>query len=425
MRRTVFTLSLASIALAGCSDPVSDPAGSTGAAVNASLFGGPHDRDGGVTVFWNGVARDLVIKYKSNAFQAIRGYAVLSVAQYQGIMAAGKSGSAEGHSRSRAAVSGASAVALTYLYPAEAAALEGTVDSLRLASPDQGPDGAKAEAAGRAAAQLVVDSAKTDRFFTPWTGTVPTGPGLWFSTANPPAPPVGVLFGKARPYFLRSGDQFRPPPPPVFGSPEYLSALAEVRQISDTRTAEQDSIAKFWALAAGTYAPAGYWNAEAAGLIGRYHLRERDGARVFAMINMVGFDAIIATHDAKYTYWFIRPTQADPGIKLSVALPNFPSYPSNHAALSSGMAKVLGAFFPGESSRLNGLADQAAMSRLYAGIHYRFDDDTGLRLGRTVAAWALSQARCRSHDDWRDDDDRRGNLADSAPCIDIVERDHR
>src|SRR2546423_21566 len=83
------------------------------------------------------------------------------------------------------------------------------------------------------------DRAKTDNFFAPWSGTVPTGPGLWFSSANPPAPPIGALFGRARTFFLETGSQFRPPPPPAFGSPEFIAALAEVRQISDTRTRAQ------------------------------------------------------------------------------------------------------------------------------------------------------------------------------------------
>lgn len=195
-----------------------------------------------------------------------------------------------------------------------------------------------------------------------------------------------MLFGQATPYFLTSGDQFGPEPPPAFESPAFNAALPEVRQISDTRTVEQDLIAKFWALPAGAYGPAGYWNEEAARLIVQYRQTEREGAHTLALMNMAGFDAIIATHDVKYFYWFIRPTQADPGIVLAVGLPAFPSYPSNHATLSSAMADVLGATFPAESTRLEGLAQEAALSRLYAGIHYRFDNDTGLDLGYQVAA---------------------------------------
>jgi hypothetical protein len=106
---------------------------------------------------------------------------------------------------------------------------------------------------------------------------------------------------------------------------------------------------------------------------------------------MVGADALIAGHDAKYAYWLIRPSQADAGIQLAVGLPNFPSFMSNHATLSAGMARIIGDRFPAERARLDELAEQAAMSRLYGGIHYRFDNDAGLEAGRAIAAWALDR----------------------------------
>src|SRR5215208_7373122 len=99
---------------------------------------------------------------------------------------------------------------------------------------------------------------------------------------------------------------------------------------------------------------------------------------------MAAFDALIACNDAKYTYWLLRPVQADPAIKLAIGLPNFPSYPSNHACISAAQAEVIAAYVPGERRRLTALADEAAISRVYGGIHYRFDADTGLALGRKV-----------------------------------------
>jgi hypothetical protein len=100
-------------------------------------------------------------------------------------------------------------------------------------------------------------------------------------------------------------------------------------------------------------------------------------------------DAFIACHDAKYTYWLIRPSQADPGITLSVPLPNFPAYPSNHACITGASMAVLARLFPSDADRLNALADDAALSRVVGGIHYRFDGDVGLALGRRVAGWAI------------------------------------
>jgi len=348
--------------------------------------------ESGASVYWNGVARELVVKYLFNPFQAIRTYAILSTSQYNAVIAAEKGRDGKLHPSPMAAVAGASVTALTYIFPAEAAGLEALVDDQLASTPWPGEghtDWAAGEAAGRAVAETVVARARTDGFFAPFTGTIPVGAGVWFSSASPPAPPIGVLFGKARTYFLESGDQFRPSPPPAFGSPDFFAALREVRQVSDTRTPEQDALAKFWAFPVGTYSPSGYWNDQASQLAVRYHLREREAAHVLALVNMTGFDAIVACHDAKYAYWLLRPTQADPGITLSIGLPNFPSYPSNHACLSSAQAAVLGAMFPAEKSRLRALAEEAALSRLYGGIHYRFDNETGLRLGRMVAALAL------------------------------------
>ncbi|HKG94214.1 MAG TPA: vanadium-dependent haloperoxidase [Gemmatimonadaceae bacterium] len=327
---------------------------------------------------------------------AFRTYATMSVAQLEALRAAERASSgSKGKSVSRrAAIAAASAVALSYVYPAEGPTLEALVREQVESDEwlERGRvDAAAGEAVGRAAGAEAVERARTDRYFDPWTGTVPTGPGVWFSSTNPPTAPVGPAIGAARTWFLSSGDQFRPPPPPAFGSPEFLAALAEVRQISDTRTPEQDSIAKFWAFPAGTYTPPGYWNEEASALALRYHLNERRATRLLAILNMVAMDAIIASHEAKYTYWLIRPSQADQAITLSMPLPNFPAYPSNHATISGAMAEVLAAAFPSQADRLRAAADQAALSRVYGGIHYRFDGTAGLALGRRIARYAIGK----------------------------------
>ena len=188
---------------------------------------------------------------------------------------------------------------------------------------------------------------------------------------------------------MTSGDQFRPGPPPAFGSPEFLTALAEIRNFSDTRTADQLAVARYWAGTTGSLV-AGFWNAEIADLVVSHHLEERRAAHAFALVNMAAMDANIACHDAKYTYWLIRPSQADAAITTPIGLPNHPSYTSNHACVSGTVAYVLGALFPDQAARLAAMADEAAESRLYAGIHYRFDKDAGLRIARQVADLALA-----------------------------------
>jgi hypothetical protein len=342
---------------------------------------------------WSETARSLVSTQRSNAFQAVRNYAILNLAQQEAVAAADRASRGRHQLSRRAAVAAASAVALAYVHPSEAAQLEEQVRQ-QIATPgwlEAGtPDVEGGLAAGRAAGERVVERAKTDRFFDPWTGTVPTGPGIWYSSATPPAPPGGAGFGGARTFFLTSASQFRPPPPPAFGSPAFAAALAEVRQISDTRTAEQDSLAKLWALPAGTFTVAGYWNREAAALAAGRGFGERRTAQLLALASQAAFDALIACNDAKYTYWLLRPTQADPAITLTIGLPNFPSYPSNTACISAAEAEVIGARVPAERQRLRALAEQAAHSRIYGGIHYRFDGEVGLELGRRVARQALS-----------------------------------
>jgi membrane-associated phospholipid phosphatase len=96
--------------------------------------------------------------------------------------------------------------------------------------------------------------------------------------------------------------------------------------------------------------------------------------------------------NAKLTYWFIRPWNADQGITTlaSVGRPNHPSYPSGHSCVSSSAAEVLSKFFPERRADLNAMVVQAGLSRMYAGIHYRFDIEAGEKLGRSVALFAIA-----------------------------------
>ena len=337
---------------------------------------------------WNEIARQLVAEHRTDPPMASRFYALLSVAQYEAVraaLAADRTGRQGRIMVDRAIVRAAVAI-LTYAYPDRRDWI--AAQATRWLN-GQNETGVRI---GDMVANRVLAHARSDRSDLAWRGEVPIGEGLWFSSLTPAQMPLRPRWGETRPWFMRSGNQFRPEPPPAFGSKEFLSAVAEVREISDHRTDEQLRIALFWADGVGTSTPPGHWNAIAADLIRRYRLDEERAAFVFALLNASVMDAGIACWDAKYHYWLIRPPQTDPAITTPVGLPNFPSYVSGHASFSGAASEVLGALFPGERTRLAAMATEAALSRLYGGIHYRFDNEIGLRLGRTIGALAIRQA---------------------------------
>ena len=157
--------------------------------------------DDNAAVYWNGVANSLAVKYARNLFETIRNFGIVSVAGYNAAAAAEKAGTGRVHPSAHAAISAASTVALTYLFPGEAAALETRLDEYLAADGwpgNRNTDVASGEAIGRDIGAQVVTRAQGDRFFAPFTGTVPTGPGIWFSAT----PPVGPMWGQMKPYFL-------------------------------------------------------------------------------------------------------------------------------------------------------------------------------------------------------------------------------
>lgn len=390
LQRVASTLACG-LMLVACENQSIDPAGlsRSGPSLEASAV---KSWEAGASVRWNAIERDLIIRRRfADQVAGFRQFAYLSLAQYNAVIAAENEQDGALRPSEQAAVAGASAAVLTYFYPDEKAFLDEQVTAQRDGvhwPGEANTDFAAGEAVGRAVAAQVIASAATDRFNDPWTGTIPVCPGCWHSNA-PGLPPAHPQLGLARPFFLTAGDQFRPAPPPAFGSAEFAAALAEIRQFSDTRTPEQESIAKFWAFPVGTSGNAGFWNSTASDLIVQFRQDERKAAHTLALLNMAGLDALIASHDAKFFYWLIRPSQADPLITVPIALPNFPSYPSNHAAVSTAVALILESTFPSQADRLAALGDEAGLSRLYGGIHYRFDKTAGEEIARNVAALAL------------------------------------
>ena len=279
---------LAATAPTACRDTATQAGGAATGLVTSRAA--DHGRPSpSVTLRWNGITRDYVTSLTAKPSQqaVLRDFAYLSLAQYEALTTARHSKHEEGGAaRVQGAIVGASLAVLQSLLPAGATQFANEAAADRSAAAAVGEQDAfdAGVTLGRSIGTDVIASASTDRFNAVWTGTVPVGPGLWFSSANPAAPPQLPLLGQMRPFFMASGDQFRPPPPPTFRSPEYLAFLAEVRHFSDTRTAEQLAIAKFWAQTTGSLT-AGFWNEEAARVAQQNHLSERRVARTLALAN--------------------------------------------------------------------------------------------------------------------------------------------
>jgi len=233
--------------------------------------------------------------------------------------------------------------------------------------------------------------------------------------------PVFTGWGKVTPFVLENGRQFRPAAPPPVTSAAYAAALNEVkskgRDNSRTRTKDQTAEAVFWASAPIWNT----WNQVAQGQVlrdGRQGASLERTTALFASLDFALADATITMYNAKYHYAVWRPVTAirlantihNPAIRpdkhwnpLAVTAPD-PSYPGAHSTISEAAATVLSAF---DGSRvhlaitLNGVtrtfgsfqaaANEAGLSRIFAGQHTRLDHQAGQRLGGQVAAFVLGQ----------------------------------
>ncbi|MFN0300657.1 MAG: vanadium-dependent haloperoxidase [Burkholderiales bacterium] len=326
--------------------------------------------DASTTPSWNRIALEVVERAKPNQLQAIRLMTYVSLAQYAALTGQGPSD----------ASATASMQVIAGLIPAQAAFVE---ERYRQHLPS-------ANQAEHPVSQRILAAAHDDRFAQPWTGQPPQMPSTWRSLVNPPAPPALPGLGAMRTFLIDSGSTFRAAPPPAEDSAQFRDDLAEVRRHSASPTEESTRLAKFYDMSTGTMV-AGFWNERATELLRKNTIAELQAARILATVNTAMMDAAIACHDTKYTYWVPRPSQADPSIKSLIGVPNHPAYPSNHSCISTAAALSLAHFFPQDRARLEGIATEAGISRIYAGLHYRFDVDAGTEIGRKVASVAIAR----------------------------------
>ena len=256
------------------------------------------------------------------------------------------------------------------------------------------------------------DGASADLPYTPGTA-----PGDWQPTPPAFAPALVPQWGMVTPFGVASAVQFAPAAPPALDTPEYAAALNAVKAVgsktSTTRTAEQTQIALFWADGGGTVTPPGHWNV----VLGR--LAATDGgsftahARAFALLNAALGDAAITSWAAKYSGFLWRPvtavraadtdgnaaTDKDAAWEPLLATPPFPAYTSGHSTFSSAAAEVLTGLYGAVPFRTSSdalpdvsrtfpsftaAAAEAGVSRIYGGIHFPFDNTSGLGSGKGV-----------------------------------------
>ena len=278
----------------------------------------------------------------------------------------------------------------------EAALLSGKASSSDLAA---------GLALGRSIAALVLARASVDGTSnaigtpTQWANLAVAararGEEPWISRENPARPPMLPNFGAVQTWGMTTADLVgvRPPAPPSTSSALMREETAEVRRTTENLTREQRGIAERWNDGAGTYTPPGHWNDIAADHIRDAQMSEVRAARTFALLNMAMHDASVACWEAKYFYFNPRPSQMDPAIKTDIGLPNFPAYPSGHSTYSAAAASVLSYVFPAFSTDFMKMADEAGMSRLYGGIHFRSDIVEGKAHGTRVAGFTVRNAQ--------------------------------
>jgi membrane-associated phospholipid phosphatase len=319
-------------------------------------------------------------------------------------------------SASRIAAADASAHdVLVSLYPAFQTSLDTELQQDLAQLPDN-ESKAQGVAVGQAVAARLLAARSSDGANVPPPPYVPgTLPGDYQLTPPNFAPADFTQWPQVTPFALQRAGEFRPGPPPALTSATYTEVFNEVKSLgfidSTTRTTEQTESGKFWN---GNIQD--FWNEIAQTAALHQHLNLEHSARLFALLNISVADTAIAFFEAKYTYNFWRPVtavqladtdgnpQTDPDatwLPLSTKTAPDPSYPGAHSAISKAGATVLRFYFgdqftldvtseslPGVTrhfTSFSAAAEEAGLSRIYAGQHFRTDHVAGKSLGRQVA----------------------------------------
>jgi hypothetical protein len=405
---------------------------------------------GNTVAQWNKIAEDTVVG--SGAFQSegLIYMAYASAAVYDAVVAIeggfepyGPAITAPAGASIDAAVAEAAYRTLLNYFPLQAGNL-GALYTEALGLIADGTAKIDGQAVGLAAATNIITLRSGDGRMTPIGVTssfpaLPPGPGVWRLTPPFAAPQVPWV-GNVRRFVLQSVDQFLPDRPPSLQGDEWVEAFNEIKAYgeatSNVRSDEQTQVAKFWSANVIRQ-----YNRVGRDIAGARGLSLLETARLAAMVNLVGADALMSALHAKYHYLYWRPVTAiDPsavtadgfgpvpgyddgnpstveqtGWRPLLTTPNHPEYPAAHGVITSAMAEVFRTFLGtnqigldihgfdpgGPAGNLNAvrhfnmpkdLRHEIIDARLWAGLHYRFSSVAGVVLGRKVAEFDLRHA---------------------------------
>ncbi len=382
---------------------------------------------GDAVIAWVDTMIEVIKADIANVGLASRTQAMVSGAVYDAVNDVQRTGAvykfdvkAPSGASASAAASEAAYTVLSALDPSMAPLLEVTMAQSLAAVPS-----AKARQGGIAVGLQVGEDMLAWRASDGSSATVPyvpgTAPGQWRPT--PPTYQVawGPEWGQVATFAVTVPvSYFQPPPPPALDSPEYLAVLGQVATLgaldSPVRTADQTQIADFWSYdTASTGTPPVHYDEIAESIALQMHNSLTQDARLFGLVNVSMGDSGIAAWNAKYTYNRWRPITAiqefdpaweplgspgDPGQPNFT--PPFPSYVSGHATFGADLFTMLADFYGTDNVRFTLTSDilpgvtrsyssfsqassENAISRIYLGIHYWFDESAGMTMGTSIA----------------------------------------
>ena len=261
--------------------------------------------------------------------------------------------------------------------------------------------------------------------------TVVAKPGLWVPTPPAYMDAVEPNWPALRPFVMDSASQFKPPPPTPFDTAKNSAFYRDAKEVMDAvknLTTEQRAIASFWdcnpyvmhvqghaMFATKKITPGGHWMGIVTIAAQKADASMLQSAEAYARTSIALADAFISAWDEKYRSRLVRPETAinsmlDESWEPLLQTPPFPEYPSGHSVVSNAAATVLSSQFgagfafvdsseveyglPARSfTSFEAAAAEAAISRLYGGIHYRPAIEHGAVQGKAVGEFVNARVR--------------------------------